>query len=62
MWYFLCPGCGGEFYSCIVIMSGYVVCIRCLSSSTVLFMPFALSGSIFISLCFVLEVFCLFRV
>ena len=38
-----CPGCGGQFDSCIVMMSGCVVCMRCLSSSTVLLMPFALS-------------------
>ena len=30
-------------YSCIVMMSGCVVCMICLSSSTVLLMPFALS-------------------
>ena len=32
-----------SFDSCIVMMSGCVVCMRCLSSSTVLLMPFALS-------------------
>ena len=32
-----------SFDSCIVRMSGCVVCMRCLSSSTVLLMPFALS-------------------
>ena len=32
-----------SFDSCIVMMSGCVVCIRCLSCSTVLLMPFALS-------------------
>ena len=32
-----------SFDSCIVMMSGCVVCMRCLSSSTVLRMPFALS-------------------
>ena len=42
-----------SFDSCIVLM-------RCLSSSTVLLMPFALKNCI--SLCFVLEVFSLFRV
>ena len=47
-----------SFDYCIVMMSGYVVCMRCCSSSTVLLMPFALSRSIFISLCFVLEVLC----
>ena len=31
------------FDSCIVMMSGCVVCMICLSSSTVLLMPFALS-------------------
>ena len=31
-----------RFDSCIVMMSGSVVCMRCLSSSTVLIMPFAL--------------------
>ena len=46
-----------SFDYCIVMMSGCVVCMRCLSSYTVLLMPFALSLSIFISLCFVLEVF-----
>ena len=51
-----------SFDSCIATTSGCVVSKRCLSSSTVLLMPFALSLRIFISLCFVLEVFCLFRV
>ena len=32
-----------SFDSCIVMMSGCVVCMRSLSSSTVLLMPFALS-------------------
>ena len=32
-----------SFDYCIVLMSGCVVCMRCLSSSTVLLMPFALS-------------------
>ena len=32
-----------SFDSCIVMMSGCVVCMRCLSSSTVLLMTFALS-------------------
>ena len=32
-----------SFDSCIVMMSGCVVCMRCLSSSMVLIMPFALS-------------------
>ena len=32
-----------SFDSCIVMMSGCVVCMRWLSSSTVLHMPFALS-------------------
>ena len=32
-----------SFDSCIVMMSGCVVCMRCLSSSTVLIMPRALS-------------------
>ena len=32
-----------SFDSCIVMMSGCVVCIRCLSSSTVLLMTFAFS-------------------
>ena len=32
-----------SFDSCIVVMSGCVMCIRCLSSSTVLLMPFAFS-------------------
>ena len=32
-----------SFDSCIVKMSGCVVCMRCLSSSMVLLMPFALS-------------------
>ena len=32
-----------SFDSCIVMMSGCVVCMRCLSSSTVFLMPFALS-------------------
>ena len=50
-----------SFDSCIAT-SSCVVRKRCLSSSTVLLIPFALSGIIFISLCFVLEVFCLFRV
>ena len=31
------------FDSCIATTSGCVVCMRCLSSSTVLLMPFALS-------------------
>ena len=51
-----------SFDSCIATTSGCVVSKRCLSSSTMLVMPFALSRIIFISLCFVLEVFCLFRV
>ena len=32
-----------SFHSCIVMMSRCVVCMRCVSSSTVLLMPFALS-------------------
>ena len=32
-----------SFCSCIVMVSGCVVCMRCLSSSTVLLMLFALS-------------------
>ena len=32
-----------SFDSCIVMMSDCVVCMRCLSSSTVLLMPFALN-------------------
>ena len=32
-----------SFDYCIVMMSGCVVCMRCLSSSTVFIMPFALS-------------------
>ena len=32
-----------SFDFCIVMMSSCVVCMRCLCSSTVLFMPFALS-------------------
>ena len=51
-----------SFDSCIATTSGCVVLMRCLGSSTVLLMRFALSLRIFISLCFVLEVFCLFRV
>ena len=50
------------FDSCIATTTGCVVSKSCLSSSTVLLMPFALSRIIFISLCFVLEVFCLLRV
>ena len=41
-----------SFDSCNVMMSSCVVCMRCLSSSTVLLMPFALSWSILISFCF----------
>ena len=54
MWYLWGPR--ASFDSCIAATSGGVVLMRCLSSSTVLLMPFALSCRIFISLCFVLEV------
>ena len=45
VWYFGCPGCWVElrFDSCTATTSGCVVSSRCLSSSTVLLMLFALS-------------------
>ena len=52
-----------SFDSCIVMMSGCVVCMRCLSSSTVLLMPFCVELKYFLFLCVLFwEVFCLFRV
>ena len=43
VWYLWCLDAEVSFDSCIVMMSGCAVCMRCLSSSTVLLMPFALS-------------------
>ena len=43
VWYFGCPDAGLSFDSCTATTSGCVVSSRCLSSSTVLLMPFALS-------------------
>ena len=50
-----------SFDSCIVTTSGCVVLMRCVSSSTVLLQPFALSWRIFISV-FCFGGLCLFRV
>ena len=41
-----------SFDSCIVTTSGRVVLMRCLSSSTVLLMPFALKNFYLFAVCF----------
>ena len=42
VWDFWCPGFLREFFSCTVMMSGWVLCTRFLSSSILFLMPFML--------------------